>query len=259
MRDYGKVHSSFWTSSTIRGMSEDGRTLALYLLTCPHNTIAGVFRLPDGYACEDLQWTSERVAKGFMELLAKGFANRCETTKWVWIYKHLEWNPPENPNQRKAVNKMAMQVPDDCEWKQAFRSNVAPVPCNPSETLSEPFLNQEQEQEQEQELEPLSASPPPAKKKRACLVPFTELPGDYRAEAYRVRPDLDQESVTTLGEQFIDHHRQTGTLGKDWLAGWRTWLRNDQKFHGGKKPAPRASVPTTADGMVIHIARGPSQ
>ena len=103
MRDYGKVHTSYWTSSNIRAMSEDGRALAMYLLTCPHGTIAGVFRLPDGYACEDLQWDSERVKKGFAELFQNGFANRCETTKWVWIAKHFEWNPPENPNQKKAA------------------------------------------------------------------------------------------------------------------------------------------------------------
>ena len=59
MRDYGKVHTSFWTSDSIRELSEDARMLALYLLTCPHATIAGVFRLPDGYACEDLQWSAE--------------------------------------------------------------------------------------------------------------------------------------------------------------------------------------------------------
>ena len=67
MRDYGKVHTSFWTSETIRSMSEDARILAMYLLTCPHNTIAGVFRLPDGYICDDMQWPIERVLKAFAE------------------------------------------------------------------------------------------------------------------------------------------------------------------------------------------------
>ena len=69
MRDYGKVFSSFWTSSNIRALSEDGRALAIYVLTSPHGTISGAFRLPDGYESEDLQWSSERVKKGFEELL----------------------------------------------------------------------------------------------------------------------------------------------------------------------------------------------
>ena len=120
MRDYGKVHTSFWASNSIRELSEDGRTLAFYLLTCPHGTIAGAFRLPDGYICEDLQWSVERVSKGFADLVSKGFANRCETTKWVQIINHFEWNPPENPNQKKAVMKIAQQVPDGCCWKDDF-------------------------------------------------------------------------------------------------------------------------------------------
>jgi len=116
-----------------------------------------MFRLPDGYVCEDLQWDKERVSKGFAELLVNGFANRCETTKWVVINKHLEWNPPENPNQRKSVQKIASQVPDACCWKRKiFNENnelatlLEVQPSNPSETLGQPFLNQEQEQYQEQ-------------------------------------------------------------------------------------------------------------
>ena len=120
MREYGKVFSRIWESTDFRALSEDGRSLVLYLLTSQHGTIAGVFRVPDGYACEDLQWHSERVAKGFANLEEKGFATRCNATKWVWIAKYLEWNPPENPNQRKAAQKMAASIPDECSWKQAF-------------------------------------------------------------------------------------------------------------------------------------------
>lgn len=61
MRDYGKVNSSFWTSESIRSLSDDGRMLSLYLLTSPHANMTGCFRLPDGYVCEDLQWDKNRV------------------------------------------------------------------------------------------------------------------------------------------------------------------------------------------------------
>jgi len=166
MRDYGKVFTRIWESEDFRSMSEDGRALTLYLLTCKHCTIAGVFRLPDGYACEDLQWTAERVAEAFNETLRQGFANRCETSKWVWISKFLDWNPPENPNQRKAAEKQAQSVPDSCGWKQAFMRVCgpslgleAPAAHNPSETLSQPLLNQKQEQKQKQKQKEDSAEP----------------------------------------------------------------------------------------------------
>ncbi|MEF8689408.1 UNVERIFIED_CONTAM: hypothetical protein NO986_18245 [Comamonas sp. A-3] len=159
MRDYGKVHTAFWSSSSIGELSEDARMLALYLLTCPHGTIAGVFRIPDGYACEDLKWSSERVAEGFTELFRKGFANRCETTKWVWVVKHFDWNPLENPNQRKSAVKVALQIPAGCAWKLDFMRVCGEIMgLSPDEianhcgTVAKGFLNQEQEQEQEQEL-----------------------------------------------------------------------------------------------------------
>lgn len=157
MRDYGKVHTSFWSSSNIRKLSDDARTMALYLLTCPHGTLVGVFRLPDGYATEDLQWSAERVSVTLSELLDNGFCNRCETTKWVWIRKFLEWNPPENPNQRKAAAKLAAQIPDSCSWKREFSMAYVEIlgeegdrKTNRSGTLQKPLRNQEQEQEQEQ-------------------------------------------------------------------------------------------------------------
>lgn len=154
MRDYGRVHSSFWTSATTRSMSEDGRALALYLLTSPHATIAGVFRLPDGYVCEDLQWEAKRVDEGFDELFVKGFAKRCATSKWVWVLRHLEWNALENPNQKKAAQRVALSIPSSCAWLPDFIEECASqigLDANAFETLPQPFVNQEQQHQQQQD------------------------------------------------------------------------------------------------------------
>ena len=140
--------------------------LGLYLLTGPHTTALGCFRLPDGYAMEDLAWPPGRVKKGFEELSRKGWADRCETTKWVLICNYLKWNPPMNPNQAKSLRRLAMQVPDACTLKDRVKalineycgreeqlpliSEQEAKPENPTETVSEPFRNQEQEQEQDQ-------------------------------------------------------------------------------------------------------------
>lgn len=106
MRDYGKVYTVFWTSDDVQGMTEDERTLALYLLTCPHGNMIGCFRLPAAYASEDMKWSAERVSKGFNGLAAKGYINRCERTSWVLIKRYLKWNQFENPNVGKAAGKL---------------------------------------------------------------------------------------------------------------------------------------------------------
>lgn len=189
MRDYGKVYSTFWSSDTTGRMSDDGKLLALYLMTCSHSTIAGVFRLPDGYASEDLHWSGERVTQGFRELFQKGFANRCETTKWVWVKKHLEWNKPENPNQCKAAAKVARSVPDQCDWKRDFWRDSGEVlaleplpPSNPCgtvhQTLSEGSRNQKQKQEQKQEVKGATAPSSPASPTTADDSPLLTLGGE---------------------------------------------------------------------------------
>ncbi len=145
MRDYGKVYTTFWSSPTVTALTDDGKLLALYLMTCIHSTICGAFRLPDGYAAEDLGWPLARVSKALGDLVAAGFVRRCESTRWVWISKHIKWNPPENPNQIKSAAKAALAVPDECSWKAAFMRDCGPLlgldpPSrpDPSATVSEP-------------------------------------------------------------------------------------------------------------------------
>jgi hypothetical protein len=149
MRDYGKIHTSFWSSETLRDLDTDAKLLAAYLLTSPHTTMIGAFRLPDAYACEDLGWTSERLRNGFETLSEAGFSIYCEKTKWVWVVKFMDFNRPENPNQWKAAAKLAAQIPDNVSFKTLVSETVskplnntpapapAPVPVLKAETQPE--------------------------------------------------------------------------------------------------------------------------
>lgn len=238
MRDYGKVHATFWSSPTFASSSDDAKVLALYLMTCSHNTIAGVFRMPDGYASEDLGWSPERVQKAFAELFENGFCNRCETTKWAWIVKHLKWNPPANPNQRKAAAKVVLAVPDECGWKREFMRLCGPL-LEPgqaqavgfSETVAEPFRNQEQEQKQEQEQEQERAAPKArrsvhmAKAKRSKTVLSADFHISEGVKAWAEAKgygDLDQHL-----EAFLSKCRAKGYTYADWDAAFQGAIRDD--------------------------------
>lgn len=157
MRDFGKVHASFWSSRTIldavKTGGEDVRVLALYLLTGPHSTSCGVFRLPDGYITEDLGWVSERLRNGFETLSVVEFAERCKTTNWVWICKFGLWNKPDNPNVRKAIEKTLLSVPTSVSFRDRMldswslsRNGFGTVPkpqsTSPSTSLS-PLIPEE--------------------------------------------------------------------------------------------------------------------
>jgi hypothetical protein len=229
MRDYGKVHTRFWSSDTIRGLTDDGRLLAMYLMTSPHSTIAGVFRLPDGYVCEDMQWTPERVAQGFAELFAKGFGNRCETSKWVWVTKHLEWNPPENPNQRKSAAKVALSVPDECAWKLDFMRVCGPSlgietpqKPNPSLTVVKPFPNQEQEQEQDKK------QPSPAK---LPTCPYEDIVALYlellpELPAVRVMDDDRKRGIRKRWDWVMTTKKPDGSRRAESAESAMAWFRS---------------------------------
>ncbi len=243
MRDYGKVFSRIWESTDFRSMNEDGRTLVLYLLTCQHGTIAGVFRVPDGYACEDLQWSPERVIEAFKETLRKGFANRCETSKWVWVIKFLEWNPPENPNQMKAAKKVVAGVPAECGWKLEFMRVCGPLlglehhdQSNPSETLPKPFLNQEQEQEQEQEQDKEPTAPSAAKLPPCPHRKVIDLFAQHLPELPQPKPEL-----------------WDGQRAKDLTARWK-WLLTAKRRSGERYATNEAEALDWLGRYFAHVS-----
>lgn len=144
MREYGKIHSSFWTSQDIRSMTEDGRTLAAYLLTSPHSNMLGCFRIPPAYVSDDLKWPLQRVMEGFAELYRKGWATLSEGSNWLVIHKFLKWNQPENPNVVKAAEKLFDQIPNDCGAKPLLAWAIAEFePRFSAEKLAKfkPFAN----------------------------------------------------------------------------------------------------------------------
>lgn len=255
MRDYGKVHSSFWTSDTTRSMSEDARHLALYLLTSPHGTISGVFRLPDGYVCEDLQWSSERVSETLTELLNKGFANRCETTKWVYICKHFEWNKPENPNQRKSAKKIALSIPDSCCWKPLFMQVWADfLEIKPEEigTLSEPLANPSLTNSSNsnsnsnklslnahEQFSPLAdnsgiefdnSEPDPAAD--SCTGEQLQFDEQFLllARTTGITSDYSDSDIQNVFDLFRCYKSNANTLRPqtEWLNAWRTWCQREK-------------------------------
>jgi hypothetical protein len=190
MKDYGRIYGAFWTSSDIRPLGDHAKLLAAYLLTCTHGTISGTFYLPDAYVAEDMQWDIETVSKGFRDLAISGFVSRCDSTKWVWVKKFLEWNKPENPNQWKAVRKMAERVPRKCSWLAEFERLL-----NGSETVSEPSP--------QGSTNPVGTVPEPVTV--TVSVTGTESPptpqgGEDASKSRRAHSDLHEQIIATYHE-----------------------------------------------------------
>ncbi|WP_407084629.1 hypothetical protein [Pluralibacter gergoviae] len=238
MRDYGKVHTSFWISDGMRRVSDDARLLALYLLTGQHTNMIGCFRLPDGYVSEDLSWSTERVSKGFAELSDNGFATRDSSSKWVLIRNFMTWNPIENPNQGIAALRLFDQVPDKSTVKPELAgimamsiSHIDVKKLKGSERVIEPFLNQEQEQEQEQERDQTHLGHGDA------TPPGDESRGEYPAE--KPKPGYTEEFERAWQEY---PKRAGGNSKADAFKAWTARLKSG------------ATVQELADGVQRYAA-----
>jgi len=109
---YHRVSPKFWTTAQSEGWSEDTRTLALYILTGPHRTTEGLFRLPISYISEDLDWSPQRLREPFGELLCMGFIDYHEPSRWLLIVNALKWQTIENDNQAKGAAKRLAECPE---------------------------------------------------------------------------------------------------------------------------------------------------
>jgi hypothetical protein len=251
MRDYGRVYSSFWQSPETRTFTEDGRTLALYLLTSPHANLIGCYRLPDAYAAEDLLWSSERVREGFADLTSKGFVSRDESTKWVLIHKYLKWNGFENGNVATAAHKAFDQVPSiplkallaaallefGCHLKEPFANHL--------QTVVESFANPEPEPilslNPIQNLSPSTAlfAPPPAEdvpakvrpaKAAKEVAPSAETWAAY-STAYAHRYNAEPVRNATVNGQLA---QLVGRLGADEAPAVAAWyVGHNNRFYVG--------------------------
>jgi hypothetical protein len=112
MRGYSKISPALWDSERFTSLpSDDGRYLYLYLLTSRHQTSAGAYRLPDGYASTDLRWTPERYAMAREMLVAADLIRFDSQTTVVMITRWFKHNLPMNDSHLKSIECELERLP----------------------------------------------------------------------------------------------------------------------------------------------------
>lgn len=140
-----------------------------------------------------------------------------ETGETLLICNWDKWQPKR---ERDDVSTARVQKFRD-KQKQALTSgNIVETPCNANETNVAP------REDKSREDKSISQDKPARKKSTAHCLPDDFLPNDAcRALALELGVSVEGELP-----KFRDHHLQKGTLGKDWNAGFRTWLNNSVQF-----------------------------
>ncbi|HAV2815971.1 MULTISPECIES: hypothetical protein [Acinetobacter calcoaceticus/baumannii complex] len=168
MRDYGKVSPHFWTGSTGKKLREcpDSIVVAMYLMTCPHANMLGLYYMPLLYVAHETGLGLEGAKKGLEWACEAGFCSYDEVSEMVWVHEMARFQVAESlkptDNRCKGIQKDYDSLPAN-PFLSSFYEKYATAFCMTNRregkgTLSlsnlapsKPLVSQEQEQEQEQD------------------------------------------------------------------------------------------------------------
>ena len=149
---YSKVFVKIWHSKDFRAISEDGKMLFMYLLSSPHRNMGGFYYLPLPYLCYDVDLDEKRITKALQELADRDMVLYDFDAQVVLIKKWFCYNPIENENQAKGLNKQLAEIPksklfesfvncvkEHCKYTETILKGFDIPFENPSETLSKPY------------------------------------------------------------------------------------------------------------------------
>lgn len=117
--------------------------LALYLLTCEHRNLEGLYRLPIPYVEADLAWDRVYLTEAMDRLETDGFLAYDEESQVILIRKALKYHQPQSEKQIQGAVNALQQVPDTHLWSEFVKAAERYAPGlhnairNPSDTHSE--------------------------------------------------------------------------------------------------------------------------
>lgn len=106
MREFSKVSPQLWGKKGFKALSDSGKLAMLYFLTCRHQTSAGCYHLPDGYASADLGWQVDQYKSARKELEDANFIVFDEDVSEVYICGWFEDNPITNEKHQMGCERI---------------------------------------------------------------------------------------------------------------------------------------------------------
>jgi len=221
---YNRIDPKFWTDPDVAGWSDDAKLLALYLMTCPHRTTEGLFRLPKPYAQADLQWSAERLAEPFAELLADrsgqpGFIAYDERAQVVLIRNAMKYQAPQNDNQVTAALRGLEALPPTfltCEFRRLAERFCERLAKRLPEGFGQPIPD------------PPAPTPAPTPEKLSVDGGAVDAEADPPSEPAE-HPDAQRlcDMLADAIQANTGERPYTGRPGKAWLGAARLLLTRD--------------------------------
>lgn len=178
MRDYAKVGPQFWSGRTGRALKKQGPEaviVAMYLMTCQHANMLGLYYLDPSYIAADTGLPLEGALKGLRSACEAGFCRFDEDSMVVWVVEMARYQIAgqleARDNRCKGIQREYDALPENPYLEPFFekygaafhmtskRSSDLPE-VSPFQAPPKPLRSQEQEQEQENTFAAAAKHPP---------------------------------------------------------------------------------------------------
>ncbi len=267
-REFGRLKTSMWQRPKFHALSDDGKMLWLYLISCPHGNAIGAFVVSLGYMMADLRWQLERLTETVSELLENGFIDRDDTFDLVVIRDWWQHNTIENP--KVAIGAMkAFNLLPQCPTLLAAFCDFSVLPEPLSKLFSEQYPNGIDIKKPEPSLS--QAKPEPHSAPSAALVVKRET-SNIRKKGTRLAIDAepDEQDIRYAGGEYgwsaerialewsnMRDWSQSSRNGAklDWRATWRTWVRRREGECANAQWKPTADRTATRRAAIYDALR----
>ena len=196
MRKYGAVSPRFWIGSTGKKLRGDpsAQLLALYLVSCPHSTMSGIFHIPILYMAHETGIAYAEVADALERLIRLEFCEYDYETETVLVI-------------RMAAFQVAETLKSGDKRIKGLINEISQVP----DRLRDRFLKQYRDAFQLYEVD-LTESPHEA--------PSKHHDGDNEAP---LKPRQNKTGTSQEQEQDTDSCESDGSLSDGFAVLWNIW------------------------------------
>jgi len=228
---YRTIDAAFWTDPKVKQLPPDGKLLLLYFITNPHTHVSGIYVLPGVMVQHETGLTKPKLDTLCNTLSSLGFCQFDTALEVIWVRKMMSYQGRGEKNLRSAAAHIAEDLhnsflckeflalyPQVKEYvKQAFIDTLSGR-VSEVNTPNLRILNTDQDQDQDH-------------------IPRKRGPKTPAPKRIEIDPDMAEfaiglgvNDVAGETEAMLDHFRGQGVMRVDWMATWRNWMRNNQKF-----------------------------
>ncbi|MBU0584764.1 MAG: hypothetical protein KKB66_18415 [Alphaproteobacteria bacterium] len=131
-RRFTMVSRQIWRSGRFLAVSAEAKVLHFFYMTCEHQNFAGTYRLPDGYAVEDLGWPLDAYRAARRELVVADLIAFDTATSELFVRRWFQHCRPKGSKQEEGTRRLIEAIDSDIIREMVEAEYMAGEPEKPA-------------------------------------------------------------------------------------------------------------------------------